>query len=340
MKRAVAVIVAILMICAPAAAERLKDIVHIEGIIDNNLSGFGLVVGLSGTGDSKGYASKALANMMKRLLEEYSIAPEEVQGKNIALVAVTATLPAFSKVGTTIDIKVSAIGTATSLKGGELLETHLKAEGDDETVYALAHGSVLLAGSDTTVPTKGEIVNGAIVAEEEPTNFIKQEGGLKKVSLLLTYPDFNTANSIVEAIRSDRQLFGRYGEVAKAINAGQVDIIVTSDADEVNFISKVLDVTVDVHNKARVVINERTRSIVIGEGVTVLPVIICHGDLIITIGTEEQRLARMEARGGTATPLQQIQDMLNAIKAKPEDIIAIIMALKAAGALQGEVIVK
>jgi flagellar P-ring protein precursor FlgI len=340
MRRTIAAICFILALSVAANAERLKDIVHIEGVIDNNLRGFGLVVGLNGTGDNKGYADKALVNIMKRLIEDYEISEEDIQSKNIALVAVNAVLPAFAKVGTRIDVKVSSVGTASSLKGGELYAAHLKAEGDNETVYALASGSVLLAGSEEEIPTKGEIPNGGIVAEEEPADFIIEENGIRKVSLLLYQPDFGTANGIVEAIRSDKQLFGSYGEIAKAINAGEINVIVPSSADEVNFISKLLDVTVDVHNAARVVINERTRTVVIGEGVTVLPVVISHGDLTIVVGGVEQHVAKMAARGGEVTPLQEIQDMLNAVKAKPEDIIAIILALKAAGALQGEVIVR
>ena len=340
MRRTIAAICFILLLSAAANAERLKDIVHIEGVIDNNLRGFGLVVGLNGTGDNKGYADKALINIMKRLIEDYEISEEDIQSKNVALVAVNAVLPAFAKVGTRIDVKVSAVGTASSLKGGELYAAHLKAEGDNETVYALASGSVLLAGSEEETPTKGEIPNGGIVAEEEPADFIIEENGIRKVSLLLYHPDFGTANNIVEAIRSDRQLFGSYGEIAKAINAGEVNVIVPSSVDEVNFISKLLDVTVDVDNAARVVINERTRTVIIGEGVTVLPVVISHGDLTILVGGVEQNVAKMEARGGEVTPLQEIQDMLNAVKAKPEDVIAIILALKAAGALQGEVIVR
>ncbi len=344
MKRTIFIILLAATIAVPAAAERLKDIVYIDGVIDNNLRGFGLVAGLNGTGDGKGYATTALANMMKRLMRDHNISESDLKSKNIALVVVTATMPAFSRPGSKIDVRVSSVGSASSLKGGELIETHLMAPGDNETVYALADGSLVLAGSEETAPTRASIPNGGMVVEEEPTDFIVEEGGARKFVLLLHHPDFTTADRIVGAILNDKQLFGHYNgakNIAKAVNAGRVDIIVPSDVDEVNFISKILDVTVDVHNKGRVVINEATQTIVIGEGVTVLPVIISHGDLMIVIGNAEQRVTAMEARGSEqATPLQQIQDMLNAVKAKPSDIIAIILALKASGALQGEVIVR
>ena len=301
----------------------------------------GLVVGLNGTGDGDGYANVALMNMMKRLLQDFNISQEQVESKNVALVFVTATMPAFSRVGSKMDVHVSSAGSASSLEGGTLLETHLKAPGDDKTVWGLADGKVLLAGAEKTVPTCGEIVGGGIVVEEEPTDYIRVENGVKMISLLLNNPDFNTASSVVDAIASDMQLFSRYRNIARAVNPGQVDIIIPSDVDEVNFISKILDVTVDVHTKGRVVINERTKSIIIGEGVTVTPVIIVHNGLTLKVGEVEQGANLLEARGSeNETPLQQIQAMLNAVKATPEDVIAIIMALKAAGALQGEVIVR
>jgi len=342
MRRAIITIGLILMITVPAAAERLKDIVRIKGVVDNPIRGFGLVIGLNGTGDGKGHANKALANIMKRLLEDYSIANEDIQSKNVALVAVTSILPAFANIGSRIDVKASSVGDCSSLKGGTLLGAYLKADGDDETVYAIASGSVLLAGSEEVTPTSGDIPNGGIVAEEELAEYIIIDGEVKKISFLLDNPDFNTANGVVEAIRNDRQLFGRYGnrEIAKAISAGQIDVIIPLDVDEVNFISKLLDVTVAVQNEARVVIDESTRTVIIGEGVTVQPVVICHGNLTLVVGNVEQTAASMGPEGEEATPLQQIQDMLNAIKASPEDAIAIIKALKAAGALQGKVIVK
>ena len=343
MRRIFIAIGLILMLAASAQAERLKNIVHIDGVIDNNLRGVGLVVGLNGTGDGDGYANVALMNMMKRLLQDFNITQDQIESKNVALVFVTATMPAFSKVGTKVDVKVASAGNAESLKGGVLLETHLKAPGDDKTVWALADGTILLAGSEKEVPTCGDVIGGGVVVEEEPTDYIRIQNGMKMISLLLNNPDFNTANGVVDAICSDTQLFKRYSKrnIAKAINPGQIDIIIPSDVDEVNFISKILDVNVDVHTKGRVVINERTKSIIIGEGVTVTPVIIIHNGLTLKVGEIEQSATILEARGSESqTPLQQIQAMLNAVKAKPEDVIAIIMALKAAGALQGEVIVK
>jgi len=331
--------IAVLLLAGNAAfAERLKDVVHIEGAIDNDLKGFGMVIGLKGTGDGKGLAASAMKSVLQRLLKDNNLSEEEIQSKNVAVVLVTATLPAFSKVGTKIDVKVSSIGNADSLEGGVLLETHLVPVGSLDTVYAVAQGT-LLVGDGENHSTVAEIPGGALVIEEEPTDVIREEDDARFISLLLNHPDYTTADNIVEAIISDTQLFGTRN-IARAANAGQVDIIVPDEVDEVNFISMLLDVTVEVDNSAKVVINQRTKTVIIGEHVTVLPVAISHGNLRITVGQEERGVTAFEARESGGTPLQEIVDMLNAIQATPDDIIAITQALKAAGALQGEIILR
>ncbi len=331
--------IAVLFLAADAAfAERLKDIVRIEGAVDNDLKGFGLVMGLKGTGDGKGLATSAMKSVLQRLLKDNNLNEADIQSKNVAIVIVTATLPAFSKIGGKIDVKVSSIGNASSLQGGVLLETHLVPVGPLDEVYAVAQGP-LLVGDDENHPTVAEIPNGATVVEEEPTDVIHENDGVRHISLLLNHPDYTTANNIVEAISGDAQLFGR-GNIARAANAGQVDVIVPEGVDEVSFISTLLDVTVQVDNAAKVVINQRTKTIIIGEHVTVLPVAISHGNLRITVGREEKSVTTLDATEDEGTPLQRIVDMLNAVKATPDDVIAIIQALKAAGALQGEIILR
>lgn len=332
-------IFAILLLAANAAyAERLKDVVHIEGAIDNDLKGFGLVIGLKGTGDGKGLATSAMKSLLQKLLKDNDLTDADVQSKNVAIVIVTATMPAFSRIGSKLDVKVSSIGNASSLRGGVLLETHLVPVGSLDAVYAVAQGP-LLVGDESNHPTVAEIPGAALVVEEEPTDVIREQGGVRYISLLLNNPDYTTANNIVEAITSDTQLFGAKS-VARAVGAGQVDVRVPDDLDEVSFISTLLDVTVEVDNSARVVINQRTKTVIIGEHVTVLPVAISHGELRITVGQEEKNVATLEARGGGGTPLQKLVDMLNAVKATPDDIIAIIQALKAAGAMQGEIMLR
>jgi flagellar P-ring protein precursor FlgI len=247
-------------------------------------------------------------------------------------------MPAFSRVGAKIDVKVSSIGSAKSLRGGVLLETHLTPVGSIDSVYAVAQGPLLISEEDT-VTTVAEMPGGALMVDEEPTDVVKERDGIRYISLLLNNPDYTTANNIVDAVINDTQLFGE-DAIARAVNAGQIDVLIPRGIDEVSFISTLLNVTVEVDNSARVVINQRTRTVIIGEYVTVLPVAISHGELRITVGMEEQNVATLEARGSGGTPLQKIVDMLNAVKATPDDIIAIIQALKAAGALQGELILR
>jgi flagellar P-ring protein precursor FlgI len=339
MKKCMTILLVLLLTCAAAHAERLKDVVHIEGAIDNDLKGVGLVIGLKGTGDGKGLASSALKYAVQKILKDNNLPERDMQSKNVALVMVTATLPAFSKIGAKIDVKVSSIGSATSLQGGTLLETHLIPVGSIDTVYAVAQGP-LIVGDDQTHATAAEIPGGGKVVEEEPCQVVQQKDGKRFVTLLLNYADYTTANNIVEAIRSDVQLFGKYGNIAHAANAGQVDVIVPEGLDEVSFMSKLLDVTVEVDNSAKVVLNPRNKTVIIGERVTVLPVAISHGGLRITVGKDTQGVATLDPGQSKGMPLQKLVDMLNAIKATPDDIIAIIQALKAAGVLQGEIIMQ
>lgn len=339
MKKAVIILGVLLLAGNAAFAERLKDVVHIEGAIDNDLKGFGLVIGLQGTGDGKGLASSALKSVLQKILKDNNLMENQLQSKNVAIVMVTATLPAFAKIGGKIDIKVSSIGSASSLQGGVLLETYLIPVGALDTVYAVAQGP-LVVGDDNTHPTAAEIPGGAQVVEEEPCEVVQEKDGQRVITLLLNYADYTTANNIVEAVRSDEQLFGKYGNIARAVSAGEIQVIVPDAVDEVSFISKLLDVTVEVDNGAKVVLNPRNKTVVIGERVTVLPVAISHGDLRITVGQNEQGVASLEPNQKEGMPLQKLADMLNAIKATPDDIIAIIQALKAAGALQGEIVMQ
>ena len=339
MKKYIITIAILLLACNAAFAERLKDVARIDGAIDNDLKGFGLVMGLKGTGDGKGLAASALKGVLQKILKDNNLTEADIDSKNIAIVMVTATLPAFSKIGGKIDVKVSSIGGATSLQGGVLLETQLIPVGAIDTVYAVAQGQ-LIVGDQDAHPTVAEIPAGAQVVEEEPCEVVKEKDGNRFVTLLLNNPDYTTANNVVEAIRGDEQLFGKYGNIARANSAGEVDVIVPNGVDEVSFISKLLDVTVEVDSSAKVVLNPRTKTVIIGERVTVLPVAISHGNLRIVVGQNEQGVATLEPGQPKGMPLQKLVDMLNAVKATPDDIIAIIEALKAAGALQGEVVVQ
>jgi len=339
MKKCIIIIAVLLLAGNAAFAERLKDVAHIDGAIDNDLKGFGIVMGLKGTGDGNGLAASVLKSVLQKILKDNNLTEADIRGRNVAIVMVTATLPAFSNVGGKIDVKVSSIGSASSLQGGVLLETQLIPVGALDTVYAVAQGP-LIVGDKNTHPTVAEIPGGAQVVEVEPCEVVKEKDGNRFVTLLLNNPDYTTADNVVKAICGDEQLFGRYGNIARASNAGVVDVIMPDGVDEVSFISKLLDVTVEVDNSAKVILNPRTKTVIIGERVTVLPVAISHGNLRIVVGQNERGAATLDPSQPKGMPLQKLVDMLNAIKATPDDTIAIIQALKAAGALQGEVVMQ
>ncbi len=349
----------VLLAALPAtSATRLKDLADIEGVRDNQLIGYGLVVGLAGTGDRQMtlFSPQSLANLLERM--GVTVPGASIIVKNTAAVIVTATLPPFAQPGIHLDATAAAIGDATNLQGGVLVLTPLKAP--DGQVYAVAQGPVVTggfvagrAGSSQTVnhPTVGRAPGGAIV--ERPAPSVTPKGS---VHLQLRRPDFTTAARIVRALSE------RYGPAAARAESGAlvtVQIPPPFSSRPIEFIAEMESVSVEADQAARVVVNERTGTIVMGREVRIAPVAILHGNLTVEIETsmdvsQPAPLSEGKTVTGTKAAVDAKQDparnvilkpgatveelvrALSAIGSTPRDVIAILQNLRAAGALDAE----
>jgi flagellar P-ring protein precursor FlgI len=345
-----------------AGATRLKDLVDFEGVRDNQLVGYGLVVGLKGTGDKQQtvFSTQSLTNLLSRM--GITVSPTAIQVKNTAAVLVTADLQPFIQPGTRIDVSVSSIGDASNLQGGVLVLTPLK--GADGQVYAVGQGSVVTGGfvagrggNSQTLnhPTSGRIPNGAIVEKPSPS-----VAPSKKIHLQLRQSDFTTAARIAAAIN---HRFGDTGAaVAQAENSGVITVLTPASYDKrsVEFVADLESVTVEADRPAKIVINERTGTIVMGNDVRISPVSILHGSLTVEIETKEL-VSQPEALAQGKTEVTQdvkvkakeekardivlkkgasVEELVRAlvgIGSTPRDIIAILQNLRAAGAIEAEV---
>ena len=354
------VLIFVLLVAAaqPLPAARLKDLVSVEGVRENQLIGYGLVVGLAGTGDRRQtlFSAQSLTNMLERL--GVSVPGAAIRVNNTAAVMVTATLPPFAQPGLHIDVTAAAIGDASNLQGGILLLTSLR--GADGQVYAVAQGPVITGGfssgrggNSQTVnhPTVGRAPGGATVERVAPGVEPKAV-----VRLQLRQSDFTTSARIVDAINK------RFENAAKADNAGLVSIAVPPAyaARTTAFISELEALSVDADRPARVVINERTGTIVLGRDVRVAPVAILHGNLSVeiqttmtvsqpnTLGqgttevvpqtsvtTKEEKARNVVLKQGAT--VEDLVRALAAIGSTPRDVIAILQNLRSAGALDAEV---
>ncbi|MGL5949298.1 MAG: lateral flagellar basal body P-ring FlgIL [Aeromonas sp.] len=352
-------------LAAPATPNKrmLLDIADVQGLRPNQLVGYGLVVGLSGTGD-KGqvkFTGQSMANMLKQFGVQL---PEDMDPKlkNVAAVSVQAMLPAMAGKGQTLDVTVTSIGDAKSLRGGSLLLTPLR--GIDGEVYAIAQGNLIVggvkaegqSGSSVTIniPTAGIIPSGATIEREVATSFGKKP----EVVLNLRRANFKTARNVERAIN------GQLGPVARAINAGRIEVLAPEDdSKRTAFMALLSEVEVEMGGtRARVVFNSRTGTVVMGQGVRVRRAAVTHGSLTVTIG-ETKNVSQPNAFSGgqtTTTPSSEIQvdrernsmflwpegtsldkivAAVNSIGATPDDIMAILQALDEAGALEGELVV-
>jgi flagellar P-ring protein precursor FlgI len=314
-----------------ASAARLKDIVRIKGVRENMLIGYGLVVGLKGTGDSSAEVTgKALLRMFNKMGMNVETA---VQSKNVASVVVTARYPAFARAGQKIDITVSSVGDAGSLEGGTLLVTPLRA--GDQQVYAVAQGPLSLgtiADGSAKFTTAGRIPSGAIIEKELPGEFANK----KALRLNLDEPDFTTVARIVRSINTE--LGGKY---ATSVDQSTIDLIVpfSYDGNAVELMAVLENLTVTPDTRARVIINEKSGTVVAGGKVRIKNVALSHGDLSITVGE-----AKPAAKGGgkkvleiqNTTNVADLANVLNNMGVSPKDLTAIFQSLKAAGALEGD----
>lgn len=340
---------------------RLKDLASWEGVRDNQLVGYGLVVGLAGTGDKRQtvFSAQSLANMLERM--GVTINPTAIQVRNTAAVMVTATLPPYGQPGLHIDVHTAAIGDASDLKGGLLVMTPLK--GADGQIYAAAQGPVVTGGfvagrggNSQTVnhPTAGRIPNGAIIEKTAPST-----PPTSSMRLQLRSPDFTTATRIADAINTR---FSKSGPaIARAENAALIRIEAPArySMKTVQFLSELENLTVEADRGARIVVNERTGTIVLGKDVKIAPVAILHGVLNVEIQTsfdvsqpeplsqgqttvtpkvgvnsKEEKAKQIVLKSGAT--VEDLVKALTAIGSTPRDIIAILQNIKAAGALEAE----
>lgn len=347
------------------AATRIKDITNVLGVRSNQLIGYGLVIGLNGTGDSMRnapFTAQSVQSMLDRM--GVNVRNTNPRMKNVAAVIVTAELPAFIGKGSRIDVTVSSMGDATSLLGGSLVLTPLV--GADNVIYAVAQGPLAVSGfasvgkAETVtqgVPTTGRIPNGALVEREGPGFFADQQ----VISLELRNPDFGTAVSVADAINA--YTMKRFSvRSAKEEDLRRVTLTRPREVSAARFIAEVGDLLVEPDAPARVVIDERTGTIVIGRDVQISTVAVAHGSLTVRV-TESQKVSQpgpfskgetvvspesyvsADQQGGNlaivkGTNLQTFVAGLNKVGLKPQGIIAILQAIKSAGALQADLVVQ
>jgi flagellar P-ring protein precursor FlgI len=367
------------VVASSAYAARLKDIASIGGVRDNQLIGYGLVVGLDGTGDSikNGFTDQTLANMLSN--QGLSMKDKTLKSENVAAVMVTAKLPPFAKIGSRIDIMISSIGDANSLLGGTLLMTPLR--GADNRIYAVAQGPITVGGFSAggtgsgvskNHPTVGRITNGAFVERELWYDFDKR----RKLTVNLRHPDFTTCERVAKSIRA------RVHDVeAKLIDSSSIEIQIKDsfNGSIVSLVSVIENLDAAVDSAAVVVLNEKTGTVVMGNNVRISTVAVAHGNLSIQI-TEKQNVSQplpFAPAGGTpvavedgvtmapggqtvvttdtsvnvseekkklvlvpeGVTIQEVVSALNAIGVSSRDLIVILQTIKAAGALQADLII-
>lgn len=322
-------LVVVLLFSQATFAARLKDIASIRGVRENQLIGYGLVVGLKGTGDGK---SEITAKSMARMLDKLGVKMEgnDLQSKNVAAVIVTANLPPFAKAGTPMDITVSAIGESSSLQGGTLLQTPLRAA--NEQVYAVAQGSISIGGDGKDAHlTSGRVPNGALIERDIQADFSSR----KMYRLTLHNPDFTTAARTVITI--NKELGGLY---ASAKDGATIDIVTPFSYENkgVELLAAIEAIEINPDNKARVVINEKTGTIVIGDKVRISKIAISHGNLSLKVGDgksskgSDDKVTVLD----TGVNVGELVQSLNKLGVSPKDLISILQSIKAAGALNGE----
>jgi flagellar P-ring protein precursor FlgI len=357
-----AVLVALCVPVGAGATSRIKDLANIEGVRQNQLIGYGLVVGLNGTGDTLNnipFTKQSLQAMLERL--GVNVRGQTMRTGNVAAVMVTANLPAFATQGTRIDITVSALGDAKSLQGGTLLVTPLL--GADGNVYAVGQGSVAIGGFQAEgeaakivrgVPTVGRIANGALIEREIEFNLNRQS----QLRMALRNPDFTTAKRIAAAINDYIGV-----PTAEPLDPATIGITVPPQyrGNVVSLLTEVEQLPVEPDLSAKIVIDERSGIIVMGNDVRVSTVAVAQGNLTVTIteapqvsqpapfsrngqtvvvprtriGVQEDGKKLAVVRNGVS--LQQLVDGLNALGIGPRDLIAILQAIKAAGAIQADI---
>ncbi len=314
-----------------AQKARIRDLVNVRGNRSNQLIGFGLVVGLAGTGDSKKSlaTNKAVANLMTRM--GIKSGPEDVLSQSVAAVIVTAELPAFARNGDRFDVKVSVIGDAKSIAGGNLLQTPLKA--GDGQVYGVAQGTVVTGmpnGSSKQVLTTALVPASGVVERE----FIPQLASNNTIELSLKAPDFTTNNRVAERINEQYK-----GFFAESADPSTIRVNVPSQFQDrlIEFVAEIEQLEVEASSRAVVVLNERTGTVVMGGQVAIGAIVVSHGDLSIQVnaGKDSKASNQTVVNVGGAT-IGELVNSLNALGLKPSDLVGIVQAIHAAGALRAD----
>lgn len=351
--------IALLLPMTAAGASRIKDIVDIENVRENQLVGYGLVVGLPGTGDrtrNAPFTEETMQAMLERM--GVNIRGAQMRTQNVAAVSVTATMPPFARAGSHIDVQVSAIGDATSLQGGTLLVSSLRAL--DGQIYAVAQGPVAISGFKAQggaasvtrgVSTSARVAGGAIIEREVPYD-LRSAGQLK---LALKNPDFTTARAIATAIN------GRHPGAATVLDPATVQLAGSGSGDLIGTIADIENLPVEVDQPAKIVINEASGTVVMGADVRVSPIAIAQGGLTISVAESpavsqpgplsngqtavvprtkiavDDGSGRSLAMLGGGASLKSLVGGLNAMGVSPRDLITILQAIRSAGALQAEI---
>lgn len=328
MKTAIKIIL-ILIAAIHADAARLKDISSIRGVRENQLIGYGIVVGLKGTGDGKSeFTTKSLVRMLDKL--GVKLENNDITSKNVAAVIVSAQLPAFAKAGNPLDVTVSTIGDAASLQGGTLLMAPLRAANDQ--VYAVAQGTVVISGDGKDLhTTAGRIPNGAIIEKDIQADFSNR----KMFRLTLHNPDFTTAART--SLTINKELGGQY---ATAKDAGTIDIVTPAAYENrgVELMATIESIEINPDGRAVVIINEKTGTVVVGDKVKISKVAVSHGNLAVKVasaGAAKGADERVAILDGSVNVGELVQS-LNKLGVTPKDLITILQSIKAAGALHGE----
>ncbi|EPZ7318975.1 flagellar basal body P-ring protein FlgI [Vibrio mimicus] len=355
-------ILLMLLLASSAQAARIKDVAQVAGVRNNQLVGYGLVTGLPGTGESTPFTDQSFNAMLQNFGIQLPLGTKP-KTKNVAAVIVTADLPAFSKQGQTIDVTVSSIGSAKSLRGGTLMQTFLK--GLDGQVYAVAQGNLVVSGFSATGadgskivgnnPTVGMISSGAIVEREVPNPF----GRGDYITFNLFESDFTTAQRLADAVN---QFLGP--QMASAVDAASIKVRAPRDLSQrVAFLSAIENLEFNpADSAAKIIVNSRTGTIVVGQNVRLKPAAVTHGGMTVAI-KENLNVSQPNALGGGQTvvtpdssievtekqgkmfklePGVTLDDLVRAVNevgAAPSDLMAILQALKQAGAIEGQLII-
>ncbi len=357
----------VLLLCFPAEAARIKDIAQVRGARTNQLFGYGLVVGLNGSGDKQNttFTVQTLSNLL--LQYHIRVSPDDIRVKNVAAVMVTTDVPPFVQPGTRLDAVVSSLGDAASLSGGTLLLTPLK--GPDGIVYAVAQGSVSLGGGFSAIgvgasvsknhQTVGRLSSGVIIERSIPSQILNSKG---QIEISLRSPDFTTAH------RLSRMISSSIPEIsAHPVSPGVISIKVPERhlSNPIALVAQIESLEIAPDSPARIVVNERTGTVIIGKKVRIAPVAVAHSSLHITI-KEDQKVSQpppfsegetvvvpdttitieqtkdrqlVQLPGGLGVELGEIVLALNSLGVTPRDLIAVFQALKEAGALYAELVI-